>query len=483
MLWELSLLIMLPLVELLSATFAKKYPKFHKAILAKIILSSLFLSITLPISDKISVIDFGFLKLKFMCDIYSYFFGILVNLVWLLTSLYTYSYSKTNIRRSKLSDFFKYLSLTIFAVFGNCYSADLWTLFIFYVLLILFTAPLIIQRVSKTSLKAQKTYLITNLGTSFFLLLPAIILLWYFTGNVEFSKHQNQFLLENRFFASSLLALFVFGISKNCILPFHNWITRTTIAPTPVSALLHSVAAVKSGSIAIIKIVVYVFGLDYIRSLTGSFWSGGWIFYLCGLTAIYAAYRAFKTTNVKNRFAYSTISQLSYIMSSVMIATPVAIMGSVLHIISHSLCKIVLFYIAGIFSTVYHVTSTKDAARIAPYLKFWIACLAFCGASIIGVPFLPGSFGKDYMLISEFQTHHYMALIFLITGSLINILYIYPIVKAAFFSKADELIAAEVMSKKIPLSMKLSIILGVTLAILMSFFISSLINFFKIYNV
>lgn len=479
MFWGLSLLIMLPLLELLTATFAKKFPISHKVILGSIILSSLALSILMPIAENIYVVDFGFIKLKFMCDIYSYFFGILVNVVWFLTILYSYSYTKLNIARNKISEFYKYLSLTIFAVFGSTYAADLWTLFIFYILLILFTAPLIIQRASKAAIKAERLYLITHLGTAIFLLLPAIGLLSYFDCNVEFVKSSNSTLQENHLLGSWILFLFVFGISKNCVLPFHNWITRATVAPTPVSALLHSVAAVKSGSIAMIKIVVYIFGLEYIHQLTANFWTGGWVFYLCGSTAVYAAYRAYKTTNVKSRFAYSTISQLSYIMSSTMIATPLAIMGSVLHIISHSLCKIVLFYIAGMFSVVYASHSTRDAARIAPYLKFWIFILALCGASIIGIPFMPGSYGKDYMILAEFQTHHYAVIIFLITGSFINIFYMYPIVKAGFFTKSPEPITL----KPIPLSMKLAIIISVVLAAFMSFFISDLINFFKIYNV
>ncbi len=228
-----------------------------------------------------------------------------------------------------------------------------------------------------------------------------------------------------------------------------------------------------------IKIAVYIFGLDYIQKLTSEFSTGGWVFYLCGFTAVYAAYRAWKTTNVKSRFAYSTISQLSYIMSSIMIGTPLAVMGAVLHIISHSLCKIVLFYIAGIFDIIYKVRTTTDAAKLAPHLKFWILCLAFCGASIIGAPFLPGSYGKDYMLMSELQTHHYAAMVFLLAGSFVNILYIYPIVKAGFFTKNP----AKIEIRTIPLSMKMAIIIAVALAISMSFFISDLINFLKIYHV
>jgi multicomponent Na+:H+ antiporter subunit D len=479
MLWSLSLIICLPLVELLTGSFARKYPKIHEGCITVITVFSLYLSITLPISQNIYVIDFGFIKLKFMCDVYAYFFGILVNVVWMLTNLYSYSYATLSLHRHKVNDFFKYLSLSIFAVFGTCYSANLVTMFICYIALTIFTTPLITQNATKESIKARNIYLITHLSTSIILFLPAIFLIYHYTGNVDFVSNTLLQDLANDKLAGFILMLIVFGISKNCILPFHAWITKATIAPTPVSGLLHSVAAVKSGSIAFIKIVVYIFGLDYVNHLNKSFFTGGWIFYMCGITAVYAAYKAWKTTNVKHRFAYSTISQLSYILTSVMIATPLAVIGAVLHIISHSLCKIVLFYIAGIFSSVYGIYTTRDAAKLAPHIKFWIFCLAFCGASIIGIPLLPGSFGKDYMIISEFQTHHYASFLFLITGSLINVLYIYPIVKASFFTKNPE----PMQIKTIPLTMRIAIILGVVIAISMSIFIHPIIAFFRFYNV
>lgn len=478
MLWRLSLVIMLPLLKLLTGLLVRKHYLTHRIVLSIIILASLFLSISLPISQEIYSIDFGFIELNFMCDIYSYFFGILVNVIWFLTNLYSYSYIKMNISRKGLSNFSRYFSLSIFAVLANAYAADLWTLFIFYTLLILLTAPLILSSPSKASVKARKAYLFTHLGAGFFLFLPAILLVQYSTGSVLFDEQFELFAMRNDALSGGILALFVLGISKNCILPFHGWISRATIAPTPVSGLLHSVAAVKSGSIAIIKIAVYIFGLDYIQILTEHFWTGGWVFWICGITALYAAYKAWKTTHIKKRFAYSTVSQLSYIMTSVFIATPLSVMGGVLHIISHSLCKIVLFYIAGIFSSTYHTHSTQDIAKIAPHMKFWIACLAFSGASIIGLPFLPGSFGKDYMIVAEYETHHYISILFLMAGSIINILYIYPVVKAGFFTKTP----IPLQKKIIPLSMRAAIVCGMVLAISMSLFIGRLTDFFVLYS-
>ena len=490
MIYNLSLLILLPLGLSTLAFLARRHNKLNFAISLKVIFSCLILSIYLPISSKIYSFELGFLTLKFMCDIYSYIFGILVNIVWMLTVIYSYSYNKICINRRKIIKFHRYLNLTIFAVLANCYCGDLTTLIIFYFLMIIFTAPLIISKPSKSSIKAYLIYLQTHIFTTLIFFLPAILIIKFLKINDEFILNNSSILQEHRSLSAFLLVLFVFGIAKNCILPFHQWITRTTIAPTPISALLHSVAAVKSGSIAMIKIITYTFGLEYTRSLTDNFFTGGWIFYLLGSTAIYCAYRAYKTTKIKSRFAYSTISQLSYILSSILIATKLSLMASMLHIVSHSLCKISLFFIAGIFSAIYQIHSTKEASQIAPSIKFWIGCLTFCGASIIGLPFLPGSFGKDYMLISEFKSHHYSALIFLVAGSIINILYIYPIFKAGFFPKQissnsnseilqHKIPLGKIPLGKIPLGMSSAIIISIIISIGFSIFINQIVNFFN----
>jgi len=474
---KLSLLIFLPLIEILSSNFAKKHRNIYLLFVFSISFFSLILSINLEINKTIYFIDFGFIKLKFMCDIYSYVFGILVSIIWLITNLYSYSYVVLNINKQMINSFFKYLSLSMFAVFGICYSGDLITTFIFTTLLTLFTSPLLTLNGNKEQIRSRNIYLFTHLGTDFIFILPAFFLIYYYTGNIEFTDNNKLAILDNNLISGIILFLIVFGLSKNCVLPFHRWIIKATTAPTPVSGLLHSVAAVKSGSLVILKIIVYIFSINYMQKLNDHFFTGGWIFYICGITAVYAAYRALKTKVIKRRFAYSTISQLSYILSSFILATPLSIIAGTLHIISHSLCKVVLFYLAGIFSSIYKVNSTGDAAKLAPTIKPLIACIAFCGASIIGFPLLPGSFGKDYMIIADFKTHHYSSLIFLLAGSIINILYIWPIVKAGFFTK----IKTKFHKKEIPITMRIAIIIGISLAIYMSIFINKIITFFQIY--
>ncbi len=249
-----SLVIFLPFLEIITGSFARRYKKFHEIVLCLLSIVSLVISIKIPISKELYFIDFGFLKLKFMCDIYSYFFGILINIVWILTNLYSYSYTSLSIHRHKVNQFFRSLSLSIFAVFGICYSGDLLTTFIFATLLTLITSPLITQNGTKESVVARNWYLITHLGSSFVFFAPAIWLIWHYIGSLDFNEMNSLRYLNNDTIASFILFLFVFGISKNCIIPFHHWIIKATVAPTPVSGLLHSVAAVKSGSIIMLKL-------------------------------------------------------------------------------------------------------------------------------------------------------------------------------------------------------------------------------------
>jgi multicomponent Na+:H+ antiporter subunit D len=267
----------------------------------------------------------------------------------------------------------------------------------------------------------------------------------------------------------ALFSMFVIGISKNCVFPFHSWLPGTSPAPAPVSGLIHSVATVKTGSIALIKITTYIFGLDYIHYLTSSFVSGGWLTYLCGGTAIYTAYRALKTDDIKERFAFSTVGQLSYIVLAILIGSKVGLLAAVLHIVTHAIAKSCLFYVAGFYNSIYNTVSVRRIGAMMPHTRFIALVIAICGLSIIGFPFLAGYYSKDMMLVEEWNSHYYSSAIFLTLGSLLNVLYIIGPVKNAF-KKPDPGFAA----KPIPWSMLATFIISIGLIIGSNFYIGYL---------
>jgi multicomponent Na+:H+ antiporter subunit D len=307
-------------------------------------------------------------------------------------------------------------------------------IFVFYCLAI----PIIHQLIRLTNRK------VTNLSANFFLkqtllpaifiLLPAIMYTYYLTGNLTFfSKHLTLGALEvNPIIGGGLLMAFLVGFAMNSVFPFHTWLPRTYPTPAPVSTVIHTVAGVKTASIAIVKIVVYIFGLDYVRELSSHLFTGGYIVYICGITAVVTAYKALKTDDLKQRFSYSTVGQLSYIILAILIGTKTGIMAATLHVFTHSIAKGTLFYVAGFVNTAYGTTSARRVSKLMPSHKFIAFVVAICGASITGFPFLAGYYSKDLMLIEEWHTGNYASSFFLLLGSFINILYIYPVVRAAF---------------------------------------------------
>jgi NADH:ubiquinone oxidoreductase subunit 5 (subunit L)/multisubunit Na+/H+ antiporter MnhA subunit len=196
--------------------------------------------------------------------------------------------------------------------------------------------------------------------------------------------------------------------------------------------------------------------------LNDHFFETGWLTYLCGLTALYTAYKAWKTTDLKKRFSYSTVGQLSYIITAILLGTDQALLGAVLHIITHSVAKANLFFFAGIaMSLIDTVNASKVAALVTRHRLLGI-CASIAGLSITGFPFLAGYYSKDTMLLEEIHRHHYAAALFLALGSLMNFIYIWPLLKATFFTKH---VPHQRQTESIPLLMYLPLIVGTCLVV------------------
>lgn len=189
--------------------------------------------------------------------------------------------------------------------------------------------------------------------------------------------------------------------------------------------------------------------------MNNHFFQTGWLTYLCGGTALYTAYRAWKTPDLKQRFSFSTVGQLSYIITAFLVGTDKTLMGALLHMVSHSFAKLNLFFCAGIFLTSFGSVDGPTVARFAPGRR-WIAWIAaISGLSITGFPLLAGFYSKDMMLIEEFKHHHYAAAFFLLLGSMINLVYILPIIRAGFAKRTE----TTPQSSPIPWQMALSVLI------------------------
>jgi multicomponent Na+:H+ antiporter subunit D len=224
-----------------------------------------------------------------------------------------------------------------------------------------------------------------------------------------------------------LLALFMFGIGKAALMPFHRWLPAAMVAPTPVSALLHAVAVVKAGVFSVVKVVVYVFGLDQLAGATD------WLVAISGFTIVAASAVALHADNIKRRLAYSTVSQLSYIVLAAALIAPLSIVGAALHIATHAFAKITLFFTAGAIYTAAHKTEVSQLDGIGKRMPWTMAAFTIGALSLIGIPPLAGFVSKWFILTSAAEGGHFLAVAVLIVSTLLNAAYFLPIVHAAYF--------------------------------------------------
>jgi len=356
-------------------------------------------------------------------------FALVASGLWIVNSLYSIGYMRA-IQEHAQTRFYACFALALACTMGIAFSANLLTLFLFYELLTLVTYPLVTHHQDDEARRGGRTYMIYLLGSSMALLLVAIISTWLGTGSVEFTPGG---LLGNAFTDGEiglLLALFVFGIGKAAVMPFHRWLPAAMVAPTPVSALLHAVAVVKAGVFTVVKVIVYIFGVERIAGLG----SVDWLPFIAGFTIIAASVVALRSDNLKRRLAYSTISQLSYVVFAAAILAPLSVVGAALHIAAHAVGKITLFFAAGAIYTAAHKTQVSELDGIGRRMPLTMTAFAIGAISMIGLPPAAGFISKWYMLQGAVSGAHWNAVAVILLSTLLNAAYFLPIVYRSFFA-------------------------------------------------
>jgi len=276
---------------------------------------------------------------------------------------------------------------------------------------------------------AGRTYLGILIGSSVMLLLPAIIATWVLTGSVTFTPGGVMAGKVEPVIGGILLLLFMYGIGKAALMPMHRWLPAAMVAPTPVSALLHAVAVVKAGVFTVVKVSVYIFGLDYLRELA----MADVVLYLAGFTILAASIVALRQDNLKRRLAYSTVSQLSYVILAAFILSPISTMGAALHVAVHAFGKITLFMAAGAIYTAGHKTKVSELDGIGKRMPWTMGAFAVGAISTVGLPPAAGFLSKWYMLLGALEVEQWFAVAVILGSTLLNAAYFLPIVYAAFF--------------------------------------------------
>jgi multicomponent Na+:H+ antiporter subunit D len=465
------LILLSPLLALTFLPLKRRNRILFYAMSIAIAMMDIVLCFYCPVDTKI---DLDPIPFRFIVDRYSKVFLLLIGFSWLISIVYCYEFTKYHFQQ-KTTEFFLYLNTLLTVVMLNASAGNMLTLFVFYLLGIPLTYPLIKIRGTSTSKISAIKFRRQTLWPSLFILLPAVLSVIAYVGNAPFGSMKTLGAEHvSAMEGGILLLMFVVGISKNSVFPFHTWLPSTSQAPAPVSGLIHSIGTVKTGSIAMIKLAVYVFGLDYVQSLTANFFTGGWLCYLCGFTSIYAAYRALKTDDLKVRFGYSTVSQLSYIILAILTGSANGIFAATLHIVTHGIAKSCLFYVAGFYNSVYKTVKVFEIGKIMPSTPFVAFVIAVCGLSITGFPFLAGFYSKDLMLIEEWNGHYYASAAFLLIGSVINIFYIIGPVKNVFNARSNE-----IEKKPIPISMFITFVVCVALIVGGNLYVPYIIQIMK----
>ena len=369
------------------------------------------------------------LQLSFAIEPLGMLFALVASFLWIITTVYSIGYMRSHNEQNQ-TRFYACFAIAIGSAMAIAFAANLFTLFIFYEVLTLSTYPLVTHAGTPEARKGGRIYLGILLSTSIAFFLLAVISTWFVAGTLDFKPGGIFGSDVNKLIAGAILILFVFGIGKAAIMPFHRWLPAAMVAPTPVSALLHAVAVVKAGVFSVLKVCVFVFGVDLLSILP----STQFLLYLAGASVLLASLVAMRQDNLKARLAYSTVSQLGYVTVGALLATSAGVIGSSMHIAMHAFGKITLFFCAGAILVAAHKSNISEMRGLGKQMPITMAAFFIASLGIIGVPPAGGTWSKWFLLVGTLEAEQWVLMAVLMISSLLNIAYLLPIPFHAFFS-------------------------------------------------
>jgi multicomponent Na+:H+ antiporter subunit D len=368
------------------------------------------------------------LSIAFKVEPLGMLFALVASSLWILNAIYSIGYMRAN-DEPRQTGFYVCFAIALGSAIGIAFAKNLFTLFLFYEALTISTYPLVTHKQNAEAVRAGRIYLLLLLGTSLVLFLPAIVATWVIAGTLDFTPGGILAGKAGQAVTVTLLALYAFGIGKAALMPLHFWLPAAMVAPTPVSALLHAVAVVKAGVFSIAKIVVYIFGID---TLAGG-GANRWLLYVGSASVLVASLIALTRDNLKARLAYSTVSQLAYVVVGAALASTTSIIGSGLHIAMHAAGKITLFFCAGAIYVAHHKTEISEMDGIGRRMPITMLAFLLGSLSIIGLPPFGGMWSKWMLGLGALDSGHVFVVGVLMLSSLLNVAYLLPIVARGFF--------------------------------------------------
>ncbi|WP_207062964.1 proton-conducting transporter membrane subunit [Motiliproteus sp. SC1-56] len=389
-------------------------------------------------------------------------FALVASFLWPVTTLYAIGYMRSH-GEGHQTRFYCAFALAIAATLGIALAGNLFTLFVFYELLTLSTYPLVTHSGSDEARRAGRLYLGMLMSSSIGLLLLALIWTWHLTGTLTFTKGGIFPPGIGDGVLSLLLLLYVLGTAKAALMPLHRWLPAAMVAPTPVSALLHAVAVVKAGVFTVLKVAVYIFGLERLGGLLAA----ELLAYLAGFSILAASLVAITCDNLKARLAYSTVSQLGYIVMGAMLGVSAGVAGASLHVAMHAFAKITLFFCAGAVLVATRRRRVSELDGLGRQMPLTMGAFLVGALSIVGLPPFGGTWSKWLLLQGTLDSGLWVLTAVLWVSSLLNIGYLVVIPVRAFFCAPAE--PAAVGVREAPGACLLALLLTATVCVLLFF--------------
>lgn len=388
--------------------------------------------------DEIMIINFAGEKLNIALEVdgMTCVFAGLVSTLWPLAVLYSFPYMEHEHNgKEHIHTFYFFYTATYGVTLGIAMSANILTMYCFYELLTLVTVPLVMHTLTREAILASRKYFYYSLGGAAFAFIGMIFLVKYGTTlDFVYGGVLNPDEIGNK--TDLLLLIYVFTFMgfgvKAAICPFNSWLPKAGVAPTPVTALLHAVAVVKSGAFAIMRITYYSFGTDFLRGT----WAQNLLMCIVLFTIVYGCSMAVKETHIKRRLAYSTISNLSYILFGTVLMTPLGLVGALSHMVFHGVMKICSFFCAGAMITQGHKNYVHEIDGLAKKMPKIFAVFTVSALALMGVPGLCGFVSKWNLTKAAVDSGNplgYTGIAALLISALLTAIYMLSMVIRAYF--------------------------------------------------
>src|SRR6056297_996414 len=364
------------------------------------------------------------LRLALEADALGVLFALLASLLWIFTSFYAVGYMR-GLDEHAQTRFFASFAASLSAAVGIAFAANLVTIFLFYELLSVATYPLVAHDEDGEARAAGRKYLTYTFFGGGVLVLAGTVLVFVLADTTTFGATAQALGNADPTLAKAAFALLAAGFGvKAGLMPLHSWLPDAMVAPTPVSGLLHAVAVVKSGVFGIARLVLEVYSPAVVADLG----VGIYLAAVAAFTILVSSLIALRQDHLKRRLAYSTVSQLSYIVLGLALLGPTAIKGGLLHIPAHAFMKLTLFFCAGFIHVETHTDYISEMDGIGKRMPLTMAAFAVAAAGMAGIPLVAGFVSKWFLLIGAVEVEQTIFAIALLVSGILNIAYFWPVV-------------------------------------------------------